>query len=71
MGRTRLQKCVNCGEYGLGDNCSHCESKMITVSPLKFSPQDPQGARRRQRENAGSDEWIEELPTPRKEDEEE
>jgi hypothetical protein len=40
---------------------------------LKFSPEDPQGARRRQRMNAGSDEWIEALPSPRKvfEDEEE
>jgi len=39
---------------------------MVTVAPLKYSPEDPQGARRRQRVNAGSDEWINSLPTPRK-----
>jgi rRNA maturation protein Nop10 len=71
MARTRLQKCTACGEYGLGEECKDCGGRMITVAPLKFSPQDAQGARRRQRENAGSDEWIEKLPTPRKGDEEE
>ena len=43
---------------------------MTAAAPLKYSPQDAQGARRRQREDAGSDEWIEELPTPRKEENE-
>jgi len=43
---------------------------MASAAPLKFSPQDAQGARRRQREDAGSDKWIESLPTPRKEEDE-
>ena len=43
---------------------------MTSAAPLKYSPQDAQGARRRQREDAGSDEWIESLPTPRKEGDE-
>jgi rRNA maturation protein Nop10 len=70
MARTRLQRCTDCREYGLGKECKECGGKMTSVAPLKFSPQDAQGARRRQRENAGSDEWIEELPTPRKEEDE-
>ena len=41
---------------------------MTSAAPMKYSPQDAQGARRRQREDAGSDEWIESLPTPRKEE---
>ena len=68
---TRLEKGTAWGEYGLGEECKECGGKMITVAPLKYSPEDAQGARRRQRENAGSDEWIEKLPTPRKGDEEE
>ena len=40
---------------------------MEAVAPLKFSPEDPQGARRRKRVDAGSDEWVDSLPTPRKE----
>ena len=70
MARTRLQRGTDCGEYGLSEECKDCGGKMTSVAPLKFSPQDAQGARRRQRENAGSDEWIEELPTPRKEEDE-
>lgn len=66
MVRTKLQRCVECGEYGLGNTCETCDGKMVTVAPLKYSPEDPQGARRRQRVNAGSDEWINSLPTPRK-----
>ena len=70
MARTRLQRCTDCGEYGLGEECKDCGGKMTSVAPLKFSPQDAQGARRSQRETAGSDEWIEELPTPSKEEDE-
>ena len=70
MARTRLQRCTVCGEYGLGEECKKCGAKMIAVAPMKYSPQDAQGARRRQREDAGSDEWVEELPTPRKEENE-
>jgi len=42
---------------------------MESAAPLKFSPEDPQGARRRKRQNAGSDEWVESLPSPQKEEE--
>jgi rRNA maturation protein Nop10 len=65
MVRTKLQRCIDCGEYGLGDICKSCNGKMTAVAPLKYSPEDPQGARRRQRVDAGSEEWIESLPTPR------
>ena len=66
MVRTKLQRCIDCGEYGLGEICKGCNGKMIAVAPLKYSPEDPQGARRRQRVDAGSDEWVDSLPTPRK-----
>jgi|TARA_B100001250_G_scaffold85993_1_gene71130 hypothetical protein len=36
---------------------------MSPPSPLKYSPEDPQGARRRERQDAGSDEWVESLPS--------
>ena len=70
MARTRLQRCTVCGEYGLTEECKKCGGMMASAAPLKFSPQDAQGARRRQREDAGSDKWIESLPTPRKEEDE-
>ena len=38
---------------------------MVAVSPMKYSPEDPQGARRRKRLDVGSEEWLESLPTPR------
>ena len=66
MVRTKLQRCIDCGEYGLGENCKSCNGKMVAVAPLKYTPEDPQGARRRQRVDAGSDKWVESLPTPRK-----
>tara|TARA_B100001123_G_C15121505_1_gene951538 strand:+ start:473 stop:610 length:138 start_codon:yes stop_codon:yes gene_type:complete len=44
---------------------------MVAVSPMKYSPEDPQGARRRKRMNVGSDEWLESLPTTRKVESEE
>lgn len=66
MVRTKLQRCKDCEEYGLEDICKKCQGKMETVAPLKYSPEDSQGTRRRQRVDAGSDEWIEALPTPRK-----
>ena len=70
MARTRLQRCTVCGEYGHAEECKECGGKMTAAAPMKYSPQDAQGARRRLREDAGSDEWIEELPTPRKEENE-
>ena len=42
---------------------------MEAVAPLKFSPEDPQGARRRKRFDAGSKEWVKSLPSAREEDE--
>ena len=40
---------------------------MEVVAPLKYCPEDPQGNRRRERLDAGSKEWLESLPTTRKE----
>ena len=40
---------------------------MEVVAPLKYSPEDPQGNRRRKGLDAGSKEWIESLPTTKKE----
>jgi len=65
MVRTKLQRCKDCKEYGLGEKCEKCNGLMEAVAPLKYSPEDSQGARRRQRVDAGSDKWIDSLPTPR------
>ncbi len=71
MVRTRLQRCTSCGEFGLGTRCEECGSVMAAVSPMKYSPEDPQGARRRKRINVGSEEWLESLPTTRNKESEE
>ena len=71
MVRTRLQRCTACGEYGLGTRCSECGAGMVAVSPMKYSPEDPQGSRRRKRMDVGSEEWLESLPTARKVESEE
>jgi len=71
MVRTRLLKCVKCKKIGLGPDCDKCGEKMVNVAPMKFSPEDPQGSRRRQRVDAGSEEWVSSLPTPRRRDEDE
>ena len=71
MVRTRLQRCTSCGEFGLGARCGECGSAIAAVSPMKYSPEDPQGARRRKRMDVGSDEWLDSLPTTRKEESEE
>ena len=65
MVRTRLQRCSSCSEYGLATRCKKCGAAMVAVSPMKYSPEDPQGARRRKRLDVGSKEWLESLPTPR------
>ena len=70
MARTKLQRCNECRAFGLGPECSECGGKMVAVAPVKYSPEDPQGARRRQRVDAGSDEWVESLPTAREEESE-
>ena len=36
MVRTKLQRCKDCEEYGLGDICKHCDGKMETVAPLNI-----------------------------------
>ena len=38
---------------------------MVAVTPMKYSPEDAQGARRRKRLDVGSEEWLASLPTPR------
>ncbi len=67
MVRSKLQYCKSCDLYGLGPDCDVCGKVMVTSAPLKYSPEDPQGKRRRERENAGSDEWVESLPSPSEE----
>lgn len=67
MVRSKLQYCKSCDSYGLGPNCKVCGDVMVSSAPLKYSPEDPQGKRRRERENAGSDEWVESLPSPNEE----
>ena len=67
MVRSKLQYCKTCDLYGLGPDCDVCGKVMVTSAPLKYSPEDPQGKRRRERENAGSDEWVESLPSPNEE----
>ena len=54
----------------MGPECAECGGMMVAVAPLKYSPEDPQGARRRKRVDAGSDEWVESLPTAREEESE-
>ena len=36
---------------------------MIVAAPLKFSPEDRQGERRRQRKGVGSGNWATSLPS--------
>ena len=67
MVRSKLQYCKSCDLYGLGPDCDVCGKVMVTSAPLKYSPEDPQGKRRREREDAGSDEWVESLPSPNEE----
>lgn len=67
MVRSKLQYCKSCDLYSLGPDCDVCGKVMVTSAPLKYSPEDPQGKRRREREDAGSDEWVESLPSPNEE----
>ena len=41
---------------------------MEAATALKFSPEDPLGARRRKRQDAGCEKWVKSLPSPRKDD---
>ena len=40
MVRTKLQRCKDCKEYGLGEKCEKCNGVMEAVAPLKYSPED-------------------------------
>ena len=63
MGRSNLQKCPECSRYSLESECPDCGSKMRAAAPLKFSPEDRQGERRRQRKGIGSGAWAKSLPS--------
>ena len=67
MARSKLKRCLSCDKYGLETNCDICGRLMEVVAPLKYSPEDPQGNRRRKRLDAGSKKWVESLPTTKKE----
>ena len=62
LARSRLQRCPDCGRYGLGPDCSKCKVKMVAAAPIRFSPEDHQGARRRERLKVGKKEWLDSLP---------
>ena len=64
MVRSKLQYCKECDLYGLGPECKKCGEMMVSSAPLKYSPEDPQGKRRREREGAGSEDWGDSLPSP-------
>ncbi|MAS80914.1 MAG: ribosome biogenesis protein [Euryarchaeota archaeon] len=68
MVRGKLQRCKKCRSFGLGNICKKCGSSMEAAAAMKYSPEDPQGARRRKRQNAGSEEWFDSLPSPREEE---
>ena len=63
MVRTKLKRCIKCRKFGLKDNCDDCGVAMEIVAPLKYSPEDSQGARRRKRLDARRKKWIESLPS--------
>ena len=63
MGRSNLQKCPKCSAYALATECPECGTKMKAAAPLKFSPEDRQGDRRRQRKGVESEEWVQVLPS--------
>ncbi|MDP7387605.1 MAG: nucleolar RNA-binding Nop10p family protein [Candidatus Thalassarchaeaceae archaeon] len=70
MPRSKLQRCPTCHSYGFKRVCD-CGATRVSVAPLKYSPEDPQGDRRRTREGWGTEEWVDGLPSPRNAGEEE
>ena len=62
MVRQKLQKCTECGTYGLATECKQCGERAQAAGPLKWSPEDRQAQRRRQLHNGGSKEWLESIP---------
>jgi len=63
MGRSKLQKCPKCARYALASECPECGIRMTVAAPLKFSPEDRQGERRRERKGVESGEWAQSLPS--------
>ena len=59
-------KCSECGNP-VDDKevkiCPTCGAKMRAAAPLKFSPEDRQGERRRQRKEVESGNWAASLPS--------
>jgi len=64
MARQKLQRCLSCGSHGLSTTCPNCGAIAQAAAPMKWSPEDPQAARRRQRQDVGSKQWLENLPNP-------
>ncbi len=62
MVRQKLQCCLSCGAHGLSTTCRSCGENAQAAAPMKWSPEDPQAARRRQRQDVGSEQWLESLP---------
>ena len=52
-----------CDVYSLDYTCPTCGAKMRAAAPLKFSPEDRQGERRRQRKGVGAGNWATNLPS--------
>jgi len=62
MARQKLQRCLSCGSHGLSTTCTNCGANAQAAAPMKWSPEDPQAARRRLRQDVGSEQWLESLP---------
>ncbi|MBT4059053.1 MAG: ribosome biogenesis protein [Euryarchaeota archaeon] len=69
MVRSKMQKCKDCGAYGLSTTCKKCGGTAQAAGPLKFSPQDPQAKRRREYQKVTDPKWVENLPSPKVEEE--
>jgi len=68
MVRSKMQKCLDCGAYGLSTTCKECGGVAQAAGPLKFSPHDPQSGRRRKYEKVTDPEWVDKLPSPKKDE---
>jgi len=62
MVRQKLQTCTTCGAHGLSTTCIKCGKPAQAAAPLKWSPDDHQASRRRERHSVESKEWVEKLP---------
>ena len=62
--RQKLQMCLSCLAHGLSTTCPKCGQRAQAAAPMKWSPEDHQAARRRQRINVGGKEWLAGLPEP-------